>query len=224
MRKLITTITTIGVCVLTAACGGDKGADTVTPAPSTEISPVAEDALDGLLLSPAEIGATVGATRMIVISTSTSLAEDIKAPPDAPKEKVACIGIAGTAEAQAYEGSGSTAVRDQLLQTADGSGPKLTAGQSLVLFASAAQAADFLSASAERWSACREFTLGEQVSKVGPVSNNNGMLSTSFPSGDLVCQRALTATNNVAVEAASCGAGPESAVKIASQLVAKIAE
>jgi hypothetical protein len=50
------------------------------------------------------------------------------------------------------------------------------------------------------------------------------MLSTSFPSGDLVCQRALTATNNVAVEAASCGAGPESAVKIASQLVAKIAE
>lgn len=231
MGKLTTTISIIGVCVLTAACGGAKQAGTATSATSAEptatsaaVAPVTEGALDGLLLSPAEIGAAVGATGMNVIATSTSLADDIKVAPDAPKEKLACAGIAGSAEAQAYAGSGSTAVRDQMLKAAGGGAPDVTAGQSLVLFGSADQAADFFSASAERWSACREFTLGDKTVKVDPISNDDGMLSTSFAGGGAVCQRALTVTNNVAVEASTCGAGPESAVKIASQLAAKIAK
>ncbi len=231
MSKLTTTIITVGVCALTAACGGAKQAGTATSASSAEstatsaaVAPVAEGALDELLLSPAEMGAVVGATGMNVIASSTSLAQDIKVASDAPKEKVACVGIAGSAEAQAYAGSGSTAVRDQLLQATGGGVADVTAGQSLVLFGSAAQAADFFSASAERWSACHEFTLGGKAVKVDPISNNDGMLSASFTGGDDVCQRALTVTNNVAVEASTCGADPESAVKIASQLAAKIAD
>lgn len=231
MGKLTMTITTVGVCVLTAACGGGNQASTATSATSTApaatsaaVAPVEEGALDGLLLSPAEIGAAVGATGLSVVATSTSLAEDIKVAADAPKEKIACAGIAGSAEAQAYAGSGSTAVRDQLLKGAGDGGPQVTAGQSLVLFGTAAQAADFFSASAERWSLCREFTLGDKVVKVDPVSNSDGMLSTSFAGGEAVCQRALTVTNNVAVEASTCGAAPESAVKLAGELVARIAK
>ena len=238
LRVLTATITTVFVCVATAGCGGSGGQDsasTSTPTPSatstaptpTSAAPVAEAALDGLLLSPEEMGAALRATGMAVAATSSSLADDITAPPDAPESQVACVGIAGTAEAQAYAGSGSTAVRDQVMQgVADGGGP-LTAGQSVVLFPSAGQAADFVAASAERWPACRRFTWGGSASTVGPVSNTNGILSTTFSRENKdgpasVCERALTATNNVVVEASACGTGPDSAVTIARRVVAKI--
>ena len=182
MRAPIAAITVFGICVLTAGCGGgsDQGpTSTTTPAPtpttasttaSPTASPVVEGALDGLLLSPAEIDTATGATGMTVAATSTSMADDIKVPPDAPKDKIACVGIAGTAEAQAYAGSNSTAVRDQLLQSPGDNGARRSAGQSVVLFSSASQAADFFAASAERWPACREFTLGDSAYTVGPVS------------------------------------------------------
>ena len=236
MRAPIAAITVVGICVLTAGCGSgsDQGpTSTTTPAPtsttaSPTASPVAEGALDGLLLSPAEIDTATGATGITVAATSTSMADDIKVPPDAPKDKIACVGIAGTAEAQAYAGSNSTAVRDQLLQSPGDNGAQRSAGQSVVLFSSASQAADFFAASAERWPACREFTLGDSAYTVGPVSNANGTLSTSFTQENKngpasVCERALTVTNNVAIDVSSCGASlPESAVKIATQIAAKV--
>jgi hypothetical protein len=187
---------------------------------------VAEAALDGLLLSPAEIDTAMGATGMTVTVTSTSMADDIKVPPEAPADEAACVGIVGTAEAQVYGGSGFTAVRDQLLQTSGDNGA-LSAAQSVVLFPSADQAAAFFAASAQRWPACQQFTLGDKVSTVGPVSNTNGMLSTSLTqqsqnAPDSVCERALTANNNVAIDVFTCGATSDSAVKIAEQIAAKV--
>lgn len=230
MRIVTVSATALAVGLLVVACGGGADRGGGTPAASsgstsstspTPVPPVTEADLDGLLLTPAEVGAAVGVTDMTVVATSGELAEDITVPPGAPKEKAACVGVAGTAEAQAYADSGATAVRDQLLRN----GPELTAGQSLVVFASAGQASEFLGASAERWPACREFTVGGVVSMVGPFANINGTLSTSFTRGTTVCRRALTVVNNVAVEASTCGAaGPESAMKIASQLAGKIAK
>lgn len=240
IRHFTATIATIGLCLLTVGCGGGReqgSASTGTPQPSsmttssptsTTATPVAEAALDSLLLNTGEIDAAVGATGMTIVARSTSLADDIKVPRDAPQDKIACVGIAGTAEAQAYAGSGSTAVRDQLLRGTGDGGRKLTAGQTVVLFPSAGQAADFFAASAERWPACRQFTVGGAVVTVGQVSNNNGMLGTSFSSEnqndpDSVCGRALTVSNNVAVEASVCGAGVELATKIASQIADRAA-
>jgi hypothetical protein len=189
---------------------------------------VAEAALDGLLLSPAEIDTAVGATGMAVAGTSTSLAEDITVPPDAPAEKAACVGIAGTAEAQAYAGGGSTAVRDQVLQAPSGNSAPLSAGQAVVLFPTADDAAAFFAGSAQKWPLCPGYNAGGSPVKVGDVSNNEGMLATSITvqnegEPNSVCERALTVKNNVAIDVSTCGGSSGSAVKIANQIAAKVA-
>lgn len=236
MRQLTAALAVAGICILTAGCSGGNNQGTTTSTTTSTITstttsttapPVAEAALDGLLLSPAEVDTAMGATGMTVTATSTSMAEDIKVPPDAPEDKTACVGIAGTAEAQVYADSGYTAVRDQVLQKSGDNGTQLAAIQSVVLFPSASQAAAFFTASAQRWPACRQFTTADAVSAVGPVSNTNGMLSTSITqqnknAPDSVCERALTVSNNVAIETSTCGAPSDSAVKIAEQIAAKL--
>lgn len=169
----------------------------------------------------------MGATGMTVTATSTSMADDIKVAPEAPKDRTACVGILGTAEAPVYAGSGYTAVRDQLLQEPGDNGTHLTADQSVVLFPSASQAAAFFTASAQRWPACHQSTPADAVSTVGPVSNTNGTLSTSITqqnknAPDSVCERALTVNNNVAIDISTCGAPSDSAVNIAHQIAAKL--
>ena len=213
MRTLTTTITALGLCVLTAGCDGGKPGplppevSASASSTSTAATPVAESALDGLLLSPADIGAAVGSTGMYIVASNNALAQDIQIPSDAPKEKLACVGVAGTAEALAYAGSGSTAARDQFLQGPGTGGAQLAADQSVVLFPSAEAAAAFFAASAEKWPACHEFTLAGATSPVGPSVTNNGMLSTSFTRENKTCQRALTVANNVGYPNVLCVEG-----------------
>jgi hypothetical protein len=231
VRQLTAALAVAGICILTAGCSsGSQGTSTSTSTStttSTTAPPVAEAALDGLLLSPAEVDTAMGATGMTVTATSTSMADDIKVAPEAPKDRTACVGILGTAEAPVYAGSGYTAVRDQLLQEPGDNGTHLTADQSVVLFPSASQAAAFFTASAQRWPVCHQFTQADVVSTVGPVSNTNGTLSTSITqqkknAPDSVCERALTVNNNVAIDISTCGAPSDSAVNIAHQIAAKL--
>lgn len=243
MRELTAAFTVAAACILTAACGGGGNEDATSSTPSTPASPttstsappttstppppVTEAALDGLLLSPAEIDTAVGATGMAVAGTSTSLAEDITVPPDAPEEKVACVGIAGTAESQAYAGSGSTAVRDQVLQAPSDNGAPLSAGQAVVLLPTADEAATFFGGSAQKWPLCRGYNAGGSPVTVGDVSNEDGMLATSITiqnenEPDSLCERALTVKNNVAIDVSTCGGSSDSAVKIANQIAAKV--
>lgn len=242
MREHTAALTVAATCVLVAACGGggNEGATSTTPstllspttsapAPpttSTPPPPVAEAALDGLLLSPAEIDTVVGATGMAVAGTSTSLAEDITVPPDAPEEKKACVGIAGTAEAQAYAGSRSTAVRDQALRAPNDSGATLSAGQAVVLFPTADEAATFFAESAQKWPLCRGYNAGGSPVTVGDVSSDNGMLVTSITiqSEDepTLCERALTMKNNIVIDVSTCGGSSDSAVRIADQIAARV--
>lgn len=239
MRELAAALSAAGVCIVSAGCGGGSGQEGTSPATSstassaqaapasTTPSPLAEAALDGLLLSPAQIDTALGATGLKVVATKSSMADDITVPPDAPPDKIACVGIAGTAETQAYAGSGFTAVRDQALLSPGNGGTPASAGQSVVLFDSADQAAAFLDASAQRWSACRQFSLGAITSTVGEVSNSGGVLSTTvtqkMESGATgVCERALAVANNVATDVSTCGGASGSAVAIAKQIAAKI--
>lgn len=241
MRELTAALTVAATCILTAACGGASEdaasttqstlasptpSTTTPPTTSTPAPPVAEAALDGLLLTPAEIDTALGATGMTVSGTSTSLAQDITLPTDAPSEKVACVGIAGTAEAQDY-GDGSTAVRDQVLQATSDNGEPLSAGQAVVLFPTADEAATFFAGSAQKWPLCREYNAGGSPVTVGDVSNNDGMLATSMiiqneNEPNSRCERALTVKNNVAIDVSTCGGSSDSAVKIASQIAARV--
>jgi hypothetical protein len=235
VRQLTAALAVAGICILTAGCSGGNNQGTTTSTTTSTITstttsttapPVAEAALDGLLLSPAEVDTAMGATGMTVTATSTSMADDITVAPEAPKDRTACVGVVGIAEAPVYAGSGSTAVRDQLLEGPSDNGA-LSADQSVVLFPSADQAAAFFADSAQRWSACHQSTQKDSVPTVGPVSNTNGTLSTSLTyqnenAPDSVCERALTVNNNVAIDVSTCGAPSDSAVKIAEQIAAKL--
>ena len=61
---------------------------------------------------------------------------------------------------------------------------------------------------------------------MGPIANISDTLSaTRGEEGGWACQRALTVSNNVAVDVAACSANPADAgVNIAHQIAAKVAK
>jgi serine/threonine-protein kinase len=207
---------------------------TTTP---TTAPPVAEAALEGLLLSPDQINNAMGATGMTVKGTGTSMNSD-----DVPYQ--ACLRMYHPAEAAAYAGSGWSAMRGQALKDPGAHGWTDAVFQFVVLFPSAQNASAFFTASAQQWPACsnRQFTAHapgkpDVVFTVGPVSNTNGTLSATMiqePGGDSSwtwdwesCHHALTVANNVAIDIKTCThnrSDPQSgaAVNIAHQIAAQV--
>jgi serine/threonine-protein kinase len=187
---------------------------------------VVVDALDGLLLSPDQIGTAMGATAMTVTVTPTVMYDD-----SAEVADKACLPLASGAEAPVYAGSGWSAFREQALHDA-GATFTHTAIQSVVLFSSAHDADAFFTASAQSWPACsnRQYThtaAGKtQVLTVGPVSTTNGTLSATITGGKGLtgfCERALAVANNVAIDVDACSHGQsDAAVTIAGQIAAKV--
>jgi serine/threonine kinase PknH len=204
---------------------------TTTRPPTTTppVTPVAESALAGLLLTPSETSITMGTPGMTVTG-----------PPD-PTESwdmsgyfpdKACVPLWGPAETPAYDGSGwrGTSRGQQL----DGKKTSRVNVQQYVLsFPSAHDAGAFFATSAQQWPACsnRQYTMTQGIGAVwtvGPVSNTNGTLSaTQTRSSDgETCQRALTVANNVAIDIAvytsRADSQSDSAVNIAHQIGAKV--
>jgi uncharacterized protein YegL len=171
--------------------------------------PVAQGALDSLLLSPDQINTTMGVTGMVLADTTTMNDSSARTSDEA------CVVMYGAGEATVYANSGWTATRLR------------TVGKSLqvvVLFSSAHDASAFFTVSGQRWPGCsnRQFTGGSDTFTVGPVSNAYGTLSASITgNASFHCERALTVANNVAIDIATCGV-PGSAVNIAHQIAAKI--
>ena len=139
-----------------------------------------------------------------------------------------CNPLDGAGEAAAYVGSGWTAVRGQTVQE-----PQQTSltrfEQGVVLFPSARAAAAFVSASTQSWPACanRSYTgnIGHHQWSTGPVSTTNGTLTatTTQQGTSWACQRALTARNNVVIDATGCSFNTtEQGVSIADQIAAKV--
>jgi serine/threonine kinase PknH len=214
MRQL--TVALASACIfVVASCGGGT---------SSAPRPVAGEALDGLLLSLTEINSAMGATGMTVNGTSTDMSDDSANVPDKDCRFVY------SAEASVYDGSSWTAVRSQhLREPADDFDHEVW--QAVVSFPSANDAARFFAASAQRWPACsnRQFHYIEpgqpdKVWTVGPIANTDGTLSTTATVGEgWSCRRALTVSNNVAIDVAACSDTPVgAAVNIANQIDAKV--
>jgi serine/threonine-protein kinase len=183
-------------------------------------------ALEGLLLSPADINAAMGASGMTVAGGINVMDDDSAAMPDKD-----CRFADGPAEEPAYVGSGWTAVRGGAVQ--EPGHVTHFVGMTVVSFPSAGDAAAFFTASARRWPACsnRQYTYSEAgnpdvVWTVGPVTNTNGTLSTTKTqegANGWACQRALTARNNVAIDVNACSYSlSDSAVNIVHQIAAKV--
>jgi hypothetical protein len=75
-------VASIGVVVLAAGCGGSKQAGPASTTTSSAKAPVAEAALEGLWLSPADINTAMGATGMTVAGTYTTFVDDSGTVPD----------------------------------------------------------------------------------------------------------------------------------------------
>ncbi|WAC93430.1 sensor domain-containing protein [Mycobacterium sp. Aquia_213] len=142
-----------------------------------------------------------------------------------------------------YAGSGNTAVhgeRDLAPIPSGSNDPNPDVTQVVVLFPSADQASAFFNTSSQRWPACanhQETVPGDGPDapdiqwKVGPVSNANGILSTtvsvSLGKGtdtmSQTCQRALTVRNNVVIDAEACRKDPgDAGISVAKQIAAKV--
>jgi PknH-like extracellular domain len=194
---------------------------TAGPAPAP---PVAEGALDGLLLNLDQVNTAMGAAGMTITKTVTAMGDA-----SANVADKACLPLDAPEQAAAYADSGWTAVRGQNLQEPGDPHAHLV-GQAVVLFSSAHDAGAFFTASAQRWPACRQFThtmagQPDVYDTVGPVSNTNGILSATLTHAGSAwtCQRALTVANNVAIDVTACShTQSDSAVNIAAQIAAKV--
>ncbi len=226
MRQLAAACAVAGLCIVTAGCGntGNQATKTSTTTTTSIIArPVVEREIDTLLLSPEQIDAAMAAKDMKVTKNRVVMSDDSATMQ--PKE---CLAIDGSAQAQVYDGSGFTAERDQALNNGD----NFThfAEQAVVLFPIAKQANAFFTASAKQWPACHHYTHTQSGTQwtVGPVSNENGVLSTvatqeNAKAGGWACGRALVIRNNIIVDVNTCSANPgNTAVDIANQIAAKV--
>jgi serine/threonine kinase PknH len=201
---------------------------TAQPAPPSSPSsstpqppPPPPNALDGLLLSVDQINTAMGTTGMTSVGTLTTMPDHSNWVSDK-----ACLPLAFPAEPNVYAGSGSSAMRIQVVQKPPQSGVT----QAVVLFSSRQDAGSFFTASGKSWAACsnRQFTIAlngnSQLHTVGPVSNASGTLSaTVTPAGSIgVCERALTVANIMAIDVSACGGPSGAAVNIAHQIAAKV--
>ena len=225
MRQLAAALTVAAISVLIPGCASTIGnAESPTTTRTLIPRPLVERELAGLLLSPEQVNATMGATGMAVTNTQTVMSDNSATL--APQE---CLALDGAGEAGVYAGSGFRAERDQSLNDGDDFAHYLK--QAVVLFPTVEKAGAFFDTSAQQWPACREFTHTQSRTQwsVGQISNASGILSTTVTQQDAGapgwgCGRALALKNNVVVDINTCSANPaDSARKVAEQIATDVA-
>lgn len=234
--------------MLTAACdsnGGGTGtsfpSSTATTSSKQALAPMA---LADLLLTPAEVDNVLGVSGSRTDKVSDSLQEDPTAGmgPKGFRFPDECLYITGPALAPVFANSGSTSVHgERITEPSSGGSTESSpdANQYVVMFPSAQQANAFFNTSAQRWPACanRQGTVPDGANSpgfqwtVGPVSTENGVLSTTVSvnltkDGEHIvkaCQRALTVRNNVAIDVDGCRQNPGNVgVDIANMIAGKV--
>ena len=228
MRHFGVALAAAGMCLLACGCSqGDNHAartSTTKPTPTSPTPPpLVDTALPGLMLSADEANAVMGSNAMTITTTRFEMSDD-----SATMQPRECLAIDGSAQAQVYAGSGFTAERDETMQEGDNFTHFVE--QAVVLFPTAKQAGAFVAASAQQWGSCHQYTHIQSGSlwTVGPISNANGILSTTATQQNAkapgwACGHALAARNNVVIDINTCSANPaDSAVNIANQVAARV--
>jgi hypothetical protein len=239
MRQLAAAVAVAAAGVLVAGCGGSDSSSTA-PKPL-----LTRAALQGLLLPLPDIDTALGVTGTTIDKTFNALQPDQMATAFTGRHKFPfeCVYVTEAGVLPIYSGSGYTTAigeHDVAPQPPGSNDPPPEATQFVVLFPSADQANAFFTASSQRWPACanRGDTIPGDADypdfqwKVGPVSNANGMLTTTAvaitsikgqPPGQQSCQRALTVRNNVAIDINACRNDDprNAAVNIANQIAGK---
>jgi hypothetical protein len=169
---------------------------------------VRDEALPALLLDTATINAVMS-TRDLAVDPKLSIDRLYIDTTDKPD----CGGVWANANKGVYAGSGWQAVQTQYLREPDR--PQHEVYQSVVSFPTTAAAKDFVDNEASRWSVCRNTALTTTNPTIPPQTwfiaavHHDGDVLTSVAdregSAGFTCQHALTARNNVVVDAVACG-------------------
>jgi PknH-like extracellular domain len=227
MRHRTTALAVAAVCIFAAGCGNGSNqaaglSATTTTTTSRTAPPVLEPGLNGLLLSPEQVNAVMGATEMTVKDERNTMSDDsaTMTPPE-------CLAIDGSVQATVYALSGYIAEREQTLRE---DAFIHYVKQAVVLFPTVKEAENFFTASTQQWPTCRDYTHTQSGSRwtPGPISNTNDVLSTvatqqNASDAGWACGRALAINNNVIADVNTCSANPaDTAVKIANDIAAKV--
>jgi hypothetical protein len=198
------------------------------PAPVTTTAAVAAavraDALPGLLLSPAELDAT-----LVVHGLRVRLR--LSAPYQTATDQPDCGSVSTPAMAQGY-GPGYTAMQVQSLDDAvddNDAGVADAVVQAVTAYPSDAYAQAVVATQTDRWTACSDKTITEtginRLNLLTPA-NDHGMLTVSMVAADTPdygCQHAMTARRNVVADVRVCTFGSAAqAPDLAYQIAARV--
>ena len=202
-RGAIGLLAATGVLLL----GGCSIVDRVTGGSEEQTVPeLSESSLERVLLSEGEINEILGGEQVRVVG---STGEELSDLADGLSDED-CVGVHHTAQELVYQGAGWTSVRDEVLRDEDS---EHFVNQTVVLFRSSDQAADFFQTSMEQWRGCANSTLvetdedGSSTWEIGDVTDvRDNVISTELEleGSRRVCQHALGVVANLAAETVAC--------------------
>ena len=196
--------TTFALAVALTGCSGKDA----QPSSPPELVPA--NALDGVLLSAAEVNSVMGTTGMTAHPRVQVMSDHRNLLPN-----LNCLGIWQVNEAGVYGADGWIALRQELLRSPDTDNWHTLVVQSVVNYPSTDAAHEFFTQSTDRWSKCTNhnvnITLNDQPLpkwRSGELTKTDTQLAIPFTrgSGNGVdsCQRVLAVDNNVIIDVEAC--------------------
>lgn len=190
-----------------------------------DVAPLDEAQLDGVLLSVDELNTIVDSTRMKVTSELEEMTDH-----SAEVSDPACLGAVYGGEAPVYEGTGWTAVRDQVAREPDDDNDHWVE-QTAVLYPAAGNAQQFFDESSATWQECANaaITVGDgdyrwELEDVEAGDTLITQLTTQEGADGWACQHALSKVSNLTAEVWACGYDiTDEAAEIATAMVEKAA-
>ncbi|TVY03569.1 sensor domain-containing protein [Mycolicibacterium porcinum] len=196
-------ISLLMLVLLAAGCAGNGDKAQGPP------KEVPKSALEGLLLTTDQVDTVMGTEGMVAHKPVTEMDDHRNLLPN-----LNCLGAWQVNESAIY-GDRWTAMRQVLLRAPDNDNWDNLLVQSVVIFPSTQEAADFLNQSAERWYKCTNHNVnitlnGEPLPKwrSGDLTRTDSELTLPFTrvNGDQTraCQRALAVAANLVMDIQAC--------------------
>jgi PknH-like extracellular domain len=193
-----------------------------------DVPPLTEAKLDNVLLSIGELNGIMGSTQMTVTSELEEMTDhsaDVSDPD--------CLGAIYGAEEPVYQGSGWTAMRDQVARE-PGENNEHWIEQTAVLYPSAEKAQKFFDESKSSWENCSGYSISVSdidatyLWQIDDVTAEDTVITQTTTQEDAegwACQHALSVVSNLTVEAWACGyAIKDEATTMADEMVANAAK
>jgi hypothetical protein len=214
----------VALTVPMTACTSTVQGVAVKPAssvPADDVPPLDESALDGLMLSNNALNRISG-VELESLYDSDEMNDNADLVSD-----VECLGAIYPGEDSVYDGVDWTAVRDELLVEASSEDDGRLVEQTIVLFDTPDDAADFFDSSKATWRECArvkdiEVDDGAWVPDEVEEVDGRSIALKADVSGTLdgICQHALGVVSNVIAEGFSCDAADhDDAARITSQIL-----